>query len=90
MFTKMYLTILFTVLLVANDTDVEERIESAECMSCHNTEDFTNESEKVTNFNKLHNQVMQCAFSNDAEWFDDETLDVSKYLNKKHYFFKED
>ncbi|MEA1982222.1 MAG: hypothetical protein U9N39_01655, partial [Campylobacterota bacterium] len=57
-------------------------------MDCHNDKDFVPREKKVNNFKKLNNAVDACRFGNNADWFDDESMSVSKYLNAKFYHFK--
>ncbi len=81
-----YLLIVTNITLFANE-EAKEMIKEAECMSCHNKEDFKPTPKK--NFTKLHTSVQACQLANDAGWFDDETLDVSRYLNKIYYKYEE-
>ena len=91
MSTKLLLiSIIFSnVLLFSEHEEAKELFNDAACMDCHNSEDFANRKEKINDFSKLHKAVNSCRFANEAEWFDDESLDVSKYLNAKYYKFKE-
>ena len=75
--------------LLSDESEAAEMFQEADCMSCHNTEDFKKDPKKTKDFHKLHSFVQGCQQANDAGWFDDEALDVSKYLNKKYYHFKE-
>jgi cytochrome c peroxidase len=92
MFKKIGIA-LCSVLLVsslsADDSEAAEMFQEADCMSCHNVEDFKADPKKTKDFHKLHTSVQACQQANDAGWFDDETLEVTKYLNKKYYHFKE-
>ena len=74
--------------LSADYEDAKELFKDADCMSCHNNEDFSPKEKKVTNFRKLHMAVDACRFANDADWFDDESQEVTEYLNDKYYHFK--
>jgi len=92
MFHKLLISlllILFTTQLSADEEEAAEMFKEAQCMSCHNKEDFSPEQRKRKNFNQLHNSVKACQLANDAEWFDDETKEVAKYLNKKYYNYEE-
>ncbi len=92
MFKKTVITFISLILvssLSADESEATELFQEADCMSCHNTEDFKSDPKKTKNFHKLNSSVQACQQANDAGWFDDETLDVSKYLNKKYYHFKE-
>lgn len=53
-----------------------------------NNEDFVPKKGKTDNFEKLCKIVDACRFSDGAEWFDDESLEVSDYLNDRFYHFK--
>lgn len=77
----------FALTLYAQHEDAQELMKDAKCMSCHNDEDFVVKPGKLDNFKKLSNRVDACRFGNDADWFDDESHDVSKYLNHKYYKF---
>lgn len=57
----------------------------ASCLECHNLEDFSNKKTKVKTFKSLHQRVEACTIVAEEEWFDDEVLDVAKYLNKDFY-----
>jgi len=86
----LLISILFSNILLFGDTEEgQELFVEAECMACHNKEDFAKREKKVHNFKKLHKAVNACRFANEAEWFDDECLEVSKYLNEKYYRFKD-
>ncbi|MDF1876989.1 hypothetical protein JHD47_04070 [Sulfurimonas sp. SAG-AH-194-L11] len=92
MYKKLLLisSLLFTTTLFSQHQEAKELFTDAECMSCHNNEDFVPREKKVHNFKKLSKAVDACRFNNEAGWFDDESLDVSKYLNHKFYKFKEE
>lgn len=82
-----FIYLFFATILVANDAKGKELFNDADCMSCHVKNDFAKRKDKVNNFTRLHKTVTACQFNNDVGWFDDETLDVSEYLNKKYYKF---
>ncbi|MDF1879259.1 hypothetical protein JHD46_06355 [Sulfurimonas sp. SAG-AH-194-C20] len=85
----LFISLLFSqVLLFGEYEDAQELFNDAACMDCHNNEDFVAKKGKITDFKKLCNIVDACRFSNDADWFDDESLNVSEYLNYKFYKFK--
>ena len=93
MFSKLHLTLIplliSTALWSADYEEAKELFTDAACMDCHNNEDFKHRKDKVSDFKKLHKAVNACRFSNEAEWFDDESMEVSKYLNSKFYKYKE-
>ena len=70
-------------------TNGEELFNEAKCMECHNREDFKKDEKKVKNTKVLFQKVQACALNSEAEWFDEDMLDVVHYLNKKHYKFKD-
>jgi len=82
--------LLSNLVLSAQYQEAKELFEEATCMECHNDEDFVAKKGKVHNFKQLSQSVDACRFDNDTDWFDDESLDVSKYLNHKFYKFKEE
>lgn len=82
--------LLTTTIYASNHEEAKELFDGADCMSCHNNEDFKARKEKTNNFKKLHKSVMACQINNNAGWFDDEAHSVSKFLNKKYYKFKDD
>ena len=85
----LLISLLFCNVLLFGDSDeAKELFTDAACMDCHNNEDFVAKKNKVSNFKKLCASVDACRFSNEADWFDDESLQVSDYLNKKFYHFK--
>ncbi len=89
--TKKILLISFlfcNTLLMAKYEEAKELFDDAACMECHNNEDFVPKKGKVTDFKKLCKTVDACRFSNEVEWFDDESHEVSEYLNHKFYKFK--
>ena len=90
MITKLLLIglILSSSTLFADEEEAKELFNDATCMECHNDEDFNAQNRKSKNFKELHNAVNGCRFANDADWFDDESMDVTRYLNSKHYKFK--
>jgi len=59
------------------------------CLECHNLSDFSNKNTKVKTFDTLHKRVKACTFVAKEPWFDDDILDVTKYLNKDFYKLKE-
>ncbi|MDQ7043782.1 MAG: hypothetical protein Q9M40_08795 [Sulfurimonas sp.] len=79
-----------TLALYAQYEEAKELFDDAACMECHNNEDFVVKKNKVSDFKKLCRVVDACRFNNEVEWFDDESLDVSRYLNHKFYKFKEE
>ncbi|RUM63329.1 MAG: hypothetical protein DSZ04_05870 [Sulfurimonas sp.] len=81
--------LLSSISLFAQYQEAEELFDDASCMSCHTEVDFSPKIGKVDNFKKLTQVVDACRFSNDITWFDDESLDVAKYLNHLYYKFKE-
>jgi uncharacterized protein YrrD len=92
MFNKKVLTLLISTIILsscvyADMTEAKELFNEAKCMECHNKSDFKVKEDKVNSFKKLHNTVRQCSFNTNTGWFDDETLDVVKYLNKEYYKF---
>lgn len=66
------------------------------CISCHATSFggdgsaiYTREFRKVKTSKGLVAQVRNCNTNLDLKWFEDEELNVAKYLNKTYYKFTE-
>ena len=83
---------IITLLLLQNASAVdiesgEELFNEAACMDCHNSVDFKKDAKKISNLKKLHTSVQACQISNDVAWFDEDTEDVTEYLNQKYYKF---
>jgi len=81
------LAVLCVTNLMANPhEEAQELFSDAECMACHNQEDFK-PNKKIDSFKKLSSVVDACRFNNGVEWFDDESESVSKFLNDTYYKF---
>lgn len=91
MFKKLLIIscLLSSITLYAQYSDAEELFDDASCMSCHDEMDFVPKAGKVDSFKGLIRVVNACRFANDITWFDDESLDVVRYLNHKYYKFEE-
>ena len=62
--------------------------ESTCATQCHGTEKFTASDRKVDSIAKLETAVRHWDSSLNTNWFDDEIIDVTAYLNKTYYKFK--
>ena len=66
------------------------------CRSCHDSmfpngkgDDIYDEDlRKIKSSEALYSMVEFCATNNDLGWFEEENIDVSKYLNQTFYKFK--
>ncbi len=58
------------------------------CQSCHQDQIYTRPDHKVTNWNKLRNQVQRCELSLGLKWFDTDIEDVTLYLDQQFYKFE--
>ncbi len=61
---------------------------NSKCNQCHGTEVFTRPDRKVKDLKSLESQVRRCDSNLNTNWFDDEIIDVTAYLNKQYYKFK--
>ena len=86
--TILISSLLSVGVLSAQANEAKELIAQAKCMECHNKKDFKHRPDKVNSFNKLRKSVNACVYSTKTAWFDDETRDVTLYLNKQHYHYK--
>ena len=59
----------------------------SKCNQCHGTEVFTRKDRKVSSLAALETQVRRCDSNLNTNWFDDEIIDVTAYLNKQYYKF---
>ena len=87
-FILLATSLLFTTSLSADMQEAETLIAQAKCMECHNTADFKHRPKKVNSFKKLHSSVKACVYGTKTGWFDDEVMDVTRYLNEKHYHYE--
>ena len=66
------------------------------CRSCHDSmfpngkgDDIYDEDlRKIKSSKALHSMVEFCSTNNGLAWFEEEIIDVSKYLNQKFYKFE--
>jgi len=61
---------------------------ASKCNKCHGTEVFTRKDRKIKDIKGLEAQVRRCDSNLNTNWFDDEILDVTAYLNSAFYKFK--
>ena len=92
--SKINLTLLLTILLstsivYADEEEAQSMFDEAKCMDCHAPTHFQNREKKVNNYNKLSDSVRACAQNNDAGWFDEDSDEVTSYLNHKYYHYKD-
>ena len=59
----------------------------SKCNQCHGTDIFTKKDRKVGSLSSLETQVRRCDSNLNTNWFDDEIIDVTAYLNKQYYKF---
>jgi len=66
------------------------------CISCHassfggdGSAIYTRDARKVTDSKKLLSQIRNCNTMLGLKWFEDEELNVAKYLNQTYYRFSE-
>jgi|GEM_PF-2716095 len=75
-------------ILSAREHEAKELIAEAKCMECHNKQDFKHRPDKVNSLKKLRKSVNACVYSTKTSWFDDETRDVTLFLNQQYYHYK--
>lgn len=91
---RRIITIIFTMSFAtcgyADAVRGKQLFDKAQCMSCHNVEDFQNKKiRKAKTFEQMKGRISACQIQHDAQWFDDDEHDVAMYLNKEYYHFKE-
>ena len=68
-------------------TNGKKLFTGSKCDKCHGTEVFTRKDRKVSSLASLESQVRRCDSNLNTNWFDDEIIDVTAYLNKQYYKF---
>jgi len=76
-----------TAMAAGNEANGKKLFTGSKCNQCHGTEVYTRKDHKVTDLAKLEAQVRRCDSNLNTNWFDDEIIDVTAYLNKQYYKF---
>ena len=71
----------------AADIENGQQLHTA-CNQCHGTEVYTRENRRVTDLDKLENQIQRCALTLGKAWGIEDVEDVAAYLNAQYYKFK--
>lgn len=78
------------------DAKAGKALATKNCVSCHaesfggdGSSIYTRESRKVKTSKALASQVRNCNTMIGLKWFEDEELNVAKYLNQTYYKFTE-
>jgi hypothetical protein len=58
------------------------------CVACHGPELYTRKNRIVNSKPSLFTQVQRCETNLKLQWFDEESQNVTEYLNQEHYRFK--
>jgi hypothetical protein len=74
--------------LLAADVKNGKQLQQKNCMSCHDDSMYTRDELRVKSLASLRTQVQRCESTLGLTWFDEETDDVTAYLNKSFYKFK--
>jgi mono/diheme cytochrome c family protein len=72
------------------ETDVIEHgkeLHQAHCTKCHTEAVYTRTNRFVKSLPALNTQVERCKNNTGAQWFDEDTAAVVKYLDEKYYKF---
>lgn len=79
-----------------SDASAGKKLAEAHCISCHassfggdGSRIYTRELHKVKNTKALAAQIRNCNTMIGLKWFEDEELNVAKYLNQQYYKFTE-
>lgn len=64
-----------------------EAIYNKDCTGCHGTEVFTRPDRRINNRADLQNRVRQCSYATGTQWFDEEIIAVTDFLDKNFYKF---
>ena len=95
LFKKILSTTLITAGLLISGASMAEgnagngnKLYSAsKCNKCHGTEVFTRKDRKIKDIKGLEAQVRRCDSNLNTNWFDDEIINVTAYLNQQYYKF---
>ena len=87
--TILIASIVISTTLTANDSEGKKLFNEAKCMACHEYSSFSYKKDKINSFKRLHKQVKRCESGNNVGWFEEEVLDVTEYLNRDFYHFKQ-
>ncbi len=80
------------------DTALGKQLVEKQCISCHATRFDDNgdgasiylrKDRKVHNASALLTQVRACNTNLNLQWFDDDEINVARYLNQSYYKFTE-
>jgi mono/diheme cytochrome c family protein len=74
--------------LLAADINNGKQLQQKNCMSCHDDSVYSREDRRVNSLAGLRTQVQRCESTLGLKWFDEETDDVTAYLNNTFYHFK--
>ena len=87
--TILITSVIFLTALNADNSEGGILFNEAKCMQCHEYSSFSYKKEKINSFKRLHKQVKMCESGNNIGWFEEEVLEVTKYLNREFYHFKQ-
>lgn len=80
----------FCTYAYADTINGKKLFDKAKCMECHNAGDFKDKNvRKSKTFAQMKGRVSACQIAYDAQWFDEDEHDVTLYLNKEYFHFKE-
>jgi mono/diheme cytochrome c family protein len=74
----------------AEETDLVKlgrTLHQEHCTKCHTEAVYTRENRFVKSLQALNTQVERCKNNTGAQWFDEDTAAVVKYLDDKYYKF---
>lgn len=78
------------------DANAGKALVNKHCIQCHasrlggdGSAIYTRATRIVTSSTKLSSQIRNCNTMLDLKWFEDEELNVAKYLNETYYKFSE-
>lgn len=85
--------LIFTGTATAASTEEADIIEHGKaltlehCYKCHTDDVYTRKNHFIKSLQALNTQVERCKNNTGAQWFDEDTAAVVKYLNEKYYKF---
>ncbi len=86
-FNVILLSIVFTSITYAADTEEGKDMYEEDCTKCHDSSVFTRKDRKVNDLESLKTQVHRCVTSQGYSWFEEDEENVTAYLSEAFYKF---
>lgn len=84
-FVVLFVLVWPVIVLGSGDFGQAQRLHQQHCLRCHQVELYQRPDSTIKTLQQLQSRVLFCSVESGANWFDEEVLVVSDYLNKKYY-----